>query len=434
MGGAGRKTHGGIKHGHDGGRARVFLRLSAVGAFSGSHRAEIFFTAGTFRGRSGADDSRRGAGGVCADTDGSACRGTSGGARLRAAIPDLCDVAGGEIQGRCDVAGGAVFRLGGDRQLADSVAGGCGGVANAFAAFWIHVASRFGAADDSVCPSRLPRGEQGTLRGRIIRANRIWFASSTERERPPDPADRRPFFFLIPDCLAFDGKGFGEFERDGSFRRKFYVLSAGGARGCKSTACSDTGANCRAFAASSKAANERTDRRAAAGDDRCPLALAFLRAAVGVGCDHVPLAVNFNARQTDGQDGFALEGALFFGVDDASRNMRVFRNCGSAFNDDGFGDGSFKFVARPGYTRTDGCGQNDRDGSARGNDDRPRGFRSGLLRRCRLVAALLTAVGGWIGRGVSLVAAGGQSEHYRQSEYYPFVVHGFSHFVECEIS
>ena len=180
---------------------------------------------------------------------------------------------------------------------------------------------------------------------------------------PPDPTDRRPCLISTINLLTFDGKRLGKFERDGGLRREFDVLSAGSARCREPASRTDTSANGRAFAAAGKAANKRANC-GATGDDCGALALAFLPAAVSVGCDHVSLAVNFDARQTDGQDSFPFEGALFFGVDDASRNVRALRNGGAAFDDNGFGDGGFKFVARPGYTRTDSCGQNDRDWSA----------------------------------------------------------------------
>src|SRR6266436_4733527 len=167
MGGAGRETTGGILHGQNGACPRVFLWILASWAILASIRAETLFAAGPLCGRSGADDRWRCAGGVRADADGAARRSAAGGAWLRAAIPDLCHMAGRNFQERRDVAGGPVFRFGRDREFVDSVAGGRGCVANAFAAFWIHVADRLGAFDDSIRTSRVSKYSQGANRRRV---------------------------------------------------------------------------------------------------------------------------------------------------------------------------------------------------------------------------------------------------------------------------
>src|SRR5580704_2972663 len=200
----------------------------------------------------------------------------------------------------------------------------------------------------------------------------------------------------MANTLALNCDRFGELERNAGLRREFHVLSTGGARGCKSAARADTGADGRSFAAAGKAADERADCRATAGDDRGALALAFLCAAVGVGGDHEALAANLDARQTNRQVSFAFEGTLFFGVDDRSRNVGALWNRAAAFDDDGIGDGGFKIVTRRGHARTYGRRQHHGDGSACRNDDGPRWFWSGLLRSGRLARALLAAVGGWI--------------------------------------
>src|ERR1700675_4833914 len=101
---------------------------------------------------------------------------------------------------------------------------------------------------------------------------------------PPDPADRRPLVIPINNFLTFDGKRFGKLERDGSLRREFDVFSSGGARRRESPTRADASAYGRSFAAAGKSADERADRRAATGDDCGALALAFLPAAVRVGC------------------------------------------------------------------------------------------------------------------------------------------------------
>src|SRR5580704_3095653 len=202
----------------------------------------------------------------------------------------------------------------------------------------------------------------------------------------------------MANTLALNCDRLGELERNAGLRREFHVLSTGGARGCKSASPTDAGADGCSFAAAGKAADERADHCAAASDDRSALAFTLLCSAITAGRDHVALAVNFDARQTNCQIGFTFEGALLFCVDDRSRDVRPLGDGDLARDDYGLGDGGFKIVAGLGHARADGRRQHHGDGGACRNDDGLWGLwsRSGLLRSGRLARALLAAVGGWI--------------------------------------
>jgi len=170
-----------------------------------------------------------------------------------------------------------------------------------------------------------------------------------------------PSWFSIQNLLTFDGKWFSKLERDRRLRREFDVLPSGGARGCKSAARANTRTNCRSLAAAGKSADQRANRSAATGDHRGALTLTFLSAAVWTGRDRVALAVNSTRVKRIARTASPLKVPLFLGVDDGSRSVRALRNGSAASDDNGLGDGGFKFVARLGHFGTDGARQNHGD-------------------------------------------------------------------------
>src|SRR5260221_10583914 len=206
---------------------------------------------------------------------------------------------------------------------------------------------------------------------------------------------RGPLLFRLKRFLPLDGNGFRQLEGDGALRGEFHVLASRGSGGRKSAARTDARSNRRSLAAAGQAADQRANCRAAAGDNRGALAFTFYRAAIGAGRNCVALPMNFDARQADGQNGFAFKGSLFLRVNDGSVRVRSLGDGCPAFDYDRLGNGGFEFIARLGNFGVNGARQNNGDRSVGRKRDRPRRFRSGFLRHARLVGARLTAVGGW---------------------------------------